>query len=283
MSSPSWFRGLAVASVVTCAPFGVTTGSAATSGDDGSDAVVESAGDAASAVELPPAATAGQTATSMTRIDVGISAGASEIELGVELHASTEVVDVGADGGYVTLSTYDDIVLTSGEAAASAAAFDALAGVEFRQAIEASGRVTSVAPVEPDALTDEQRGAFASVVGNLQGAQTVYPDVPVGVGARWSVEQAVSGDSFPVTASYHYELTAIDDGRYTIAVSYSSTFDTVVDGVAAAGTVSGLGSINGSVGNPLDVTYTLGQLTHSTAGGSTVDVAVTVRTESTPG
>ena len=105
-------------------------------------------------------------------------------------------------------------------------------------------------PSSPTRSTDEQRGAFASVVGNLQGAQTVYPDEPVGVGARWNVEQAVSGDSFPVTASYHYELTAIDDGRYTIAVSYSSTFDTVVDGVAAAGTVSGLGSINGSVGEP---------------------------------
>jgi hypothetical protein len=283
MSSPSWSRGLAVASVLACVPLAVATGPAVASGDDGSEAVVESAGDVANAIELPPAATVGQHATSVTRIDVGITAGASEIGLGVELHASTEVVDVGADGGYVTRSTYDDIVLTSGDAATGATAFDALAGVEFWQMIEGSGRVTSVAPVDRDALTDEQRSAFASVVGNLQGAQTVYPDVPVGLGARWDVEQPVAGDSFPVTAAYHYELTAIEDGRFTIAVSYSSSFDTVVDGVAAAGTVSGLGSIHGSVDNPLDMTYTLGQATHSIAGGTTVDVAVTVTTESNPG
>jgi hypothetical protein len=284
MSLPSHYRRLAMAMALALTAFALApcTGSVAASGDDGADAVVESAGDPASAIDLPPAAAAGQTATGVTMIQIGIAAGASEIELGVELHTTTAVDDVGVDGSYVTTSTYDDIVVTTGGATANAAAFDVLRGVEFRRAIGASGRLVSVQPVDQDGLTDEQRSAFASVVGNLQGADTVYPDEPVGVGARWSVEQPVSGDSFPVTAAYQYELTAIENGRYTIAVSYSTTVDTVVDGVAAAGTVSGRGSIDGSVDLPLDVSYTIGQATTTTAGGNHVDVTVTVTTESTP-
>jgi hypothetical protein len=92
----------------------------------------------------------------------------------------------------------------------------------------------------------------------------------------------VSGDSFPVVAEYQYALTAVEGDRYTISVSYSAAFDTIVDGVPTVGTVSGLGSVTGSVDDPLDTSYRLGQTTEGTAGGNTVHVEVTVTMESTP-
>lgn len=285
MSPPSLYRRLAQASAgiaAFAAPLAPFAGPVAATGDDGSGAVVEDAGDFATAITLPPPPTTGLTASTATTIEVAIAAGASTIEFGVELHLTTGIDAVAEDGGYLTTTTFDEIELTSAENVNSAA-FDALSGVAFRQSFDPDGAVTGVDLVDPDALTDQQRVAFGSISGNLQGAQTVYPDVPVGVGARWTAEQAVSGDSFPVTATYQYELTAIEDGRYTVAVSYASAFDTVVDGVSAVGTVSGLGSISGSIVNPLDVSYTLGQSTDSTAGGNAVNVVVRVTTTSTPG
>lgn len=283
MSVPSWYGRLALASALVGASVASLTGSVAASGNDDPDAVVESVGDPASAIDIPPAAVVGGTATTTTTIDVAIGPAGSDVRFQVLLTASIEIDDVASDGGYTATGTFADVTLTSAGAPASAGDFALLAGTAYRQTFGADGAMLDAELIDPETSASAQRRAFESVIENLQGARTVYPSEPVGVGARWRVEQRVSGDSFPVTAVYHYELTAIEDGRYSISVSYSETFETVVEGVAAAGTVSGLGSINGSVDDPLDVSYTLGQSTTTSAGGNTFDVAVTVTIESVPG
>ena len=269
-------------SVLIGASLATSTGSVAASGADGSGAVIETTGDAATAISLPPAPTVGGRAGTATDIEVTITAGSAAFDLGLRIHSSTNVDEVDEDGQYVTSSTFEELAITSGADRIDPAAFDVLTGMTFRQTFAPDGRLIAVEPVDPAEPTNAQLVAFASITGNLQGAQMIYPDEPVGVGARWTVEQAVSGDSFPVVAEYQYALTAVEGGRYTMSVSYTAAFDTVVDGVPTAGIVSGLGSVTGSVDDPLDVSYRLGQTTEGTAGGNTVQVEVTVTMESTP-
>lgn len=284
MSVPSWSRRFAVASALVGASLAPLTGTVAASGDDPSDdATVVDPGDPASAIDLPPGAVVGGTASTTTSIDVAIGPADSAVRFQLLLTASTEIDAVASDGGYTATGTFADVTLTSAGAPALGGDFALLGGAAFRQTFGANGSMLDTVLIDSGTTTDVQRRALESVIGNLQGARTIYPSEPVGVGARWSVEQRVSGDSFPVTADYQYELTAIEDGRFTISVSYSEAFDTMVDGAAATGTVSGLGSIHGSVEDPLDVSYALGQLTTTAAGGAAFDVAVTVRIESTPG
>jgi hypothetical protein len=283
MSSTRSNRRLALASMLIGASLATLSGSAAASGDEPPGAVVETTGDPATAITLPPAPPVDARAQTVTDIGVGIAAGSSTLAFAVRLVSSVGIDDVTADGGYATTSTFDQVLLTSGADRIDPAAFDVLTGMTFRQVFARNGRLTAVEPVGPEVPTNEQMLAFASITGNLKGSQTIYPDEAVGVGARWTVEQAVSGDSFPVTADYHYELTAIADGRYTASVSYTAAFDTVVDGVATTGTVSGLGSINGAVDDPLDVSYRLGQTTDGIAGANAIHVEVTVAVMSTRG
>jgi hypothetical protein len=279
MSSTRSHR-LALASLLIGASLATLSGSAVASGDEPPGAVVETTGDAATAIPLPPAPTVDARAQTVTDIGVGIAAGSSTLAFAVRLVSSVGI-DVVAPGGYATTSTFDQVLFTSSGDRIDPAAFDVLTGMTFRQTFASNGRLTAVEPVGPGVPTNEQLLAFSSVTGNLQGSQTIYPDDAVGVGARWTVEQAVSGESFPVTADYHYELTAIEDGRYTVSVSYTAAFDTVVDGVATTGTVSGLGSINGAVDDPLDVSYRLGQTTDGVAGANAIHVEVTVAVVST--
>jgi hypothetical protein len=174
------------------------------------------------------------------------------------------------------------VTVASGSTNVGSGRFDLLTGVAYREIIEADGFVRSLEPLEPGTLSGEQQLALASVADTLRGVQAVYPDQPVGLGARWSVEQPVAASSFPVTATYHYQLTAIGPRRFTVSVAYSSEFDATIEGMAATGTVRGLGSIDGSIDNPLDVSFVLGQTTDSTAGGRPLHVAVTVSRHSTP-
>jgi len=273
---------LALASLLIGASLATLSGSAVASGDEPPGAVVESTGDAATAIPLPPAPTVDARAQTVTDIGVGIAVGSSTLAFAVRLVSSVGIDDVAPDGGYAATSAFDQVLFTSGADRIDPAAFDVLMGMTFRQTFAGNGRLTAVEPVGPVAPTNEQLLAFSAVTGNLQGSQAIYPDDAVGVGARWTVEQAVSGESFPVAADYHYELTAIEDGRYTVSVSYTSEFDTVVDGVATAGTVSGLGSINGAVDDPLDVSYRLGQTTDGVVGANAIHVEVTVAVVSTP-
>ena len=281
--SPSRYCRLALASAITCAPLAPLSAPVAASGDDGSGAVVLSAGNPGTSIALPARPAPGQTATTVTVIDVSVTAGGSTIDFDVELRATVGIDAIATGGGYATAGVFDSVAAESEAANVGAARFDALTGVTYRETIEADGFVASLEPLEPGRLSEEQRLALASVADTLRGVQAVYPDEPVGLGARWTVEQPVAASSFPVTAAYHYELTAIGPRRFTVSVSYSSEFDATIEGVAATGTVSGLGSIDGSIDNPLDVSFVLGQTTDSTAGGRPLHVAVTVSKESTPG
>lgn len=264
----------AIAAASLIAPIGALEASA--TGEDDSNVVVESTGDQTNAITLPPPAAVGERAVSATSFDLVISADDFEIALALQLDMTSEVTELTADGGYVAITTIDHVELTEAPTTVdvSALGYDGLAGAQFQQTFDASGKTMSTELLNADQLGEAARSAAEGFTGNLQSAQFVYPDEPVGVGARWTADLEIATEGFAIPTTYAYELTAITDGRYTIAVSYESEFDTTIEGQQASGDVTGLGTVVGSVDNPLDVSVTLDQTIDATSGG--VDVSVVI-------
>jgi hypothetical protein len=57
------------------------------------------------------------------------------------------------------------------------------------------------------------------------------------------------GVEVPVT--YHYTLTDVADGEYSIEATLDADFDVEEDGLSATGTMTGSGTLTGAVDNPL--------------------------------
>lgn len=271
----------AIAAASLLAPVLVRDALATGEGDSG--VVVESAGDQSNSITLPPAAAVGQRAVSVTTFDVSIVATGIQLDLAIRLDMKSEITELTADGGYVAVTTIDEVELTEVPPGVdvSTLGYDAVTGVQFQQTIDARGKTLSTELLDAESLTDAARAAAEGFTGNLQSAQFVYPSEPVGPGAKWTAELEVATEGFAVPATYMYEITEIADGRYTIAVSYESTFDTTIEGQAATGTVTGLGSVAGSVDNPLAMSVTLGQTIDATSGGVVVSVIVGIDVEAT--
>ena len=275
MSTPSLCRRLALAAGVTAASIAPSTAPVVASGDDGDSAVViESTGDPATAIVLPPVAIVGQAASSSATIDFSIAAGGRQVELAAEMDLSASVIEVGADGRYVTELTIERLELTTAPAEVDPATlgYDDLAGVQFQQTFEPGGRLLSTELLNAEELSAAARASAEGFTSNLQTAQFVYPTEAVGIGAAWTAELQLATDGFAIPTSYRFEVTDIAGGRYTLAIGYQSAFDTTVDGTATTGTVSGLGTASASLDNPLDVLVDLGQ----TINASTRDADLTV-------
>ncbi len=99
-------------------------------------------------------------------------------------------------------------------------------------------------------------------------------DEPTVGGAKWSADLANVAQGVTIPTTYTSEVTDVSDGRYTIAVSYDTSFDTTIEGSAATGTISGSGSTVGSADSPLDVSFTVDQTMAASSGGVDIDVVV---------
>jgi len=263
------------------APVGVD-GTSASGDEGGSPVVVESAGDQATATILPPAAVVGQAAGSVTTIHLSITAQGSPIDLAIRVDLRAAVSQVAPDGGYTAVTTIDRIQLFEAPEGVDRAAlgYEELAGARFQQTFDRAGQVLSTELLAAESLSDAARSAAQGFTGNLQSAQFVYPAEPVGVGAKWSAELEITTEGLTLPATYHYELTDVSDGRYTVTVSYRSTIETTIQGAPVSGTVAGLGSVSGSIDNPLDVSVTLGQTIDATTGGTVLNVAIGIDVQS---
>ncbi len=270
--------GRIVAAAISAATFlsPVFAEEALATGEGDSGVVVESSVDQSNAIMLPPAAVVGQSAVSVTTFELSITATGVQVDLAIRLDMTSEVTELTAEGGYVAVTTIDKVELTQVPPGidVSTLGYDALTGVQFQQTVDATGKTLSTELLNVESLTDATRASAEGFTGNLQSAQFVYPSEPVGLGAKWTAELEVATEGFAVPATYTYEITDIADGRYTIAVAYDSTFDTTIEGQAATGTLTGLGTVVGSVDNPLAISVTLGQTIDATSGGVAVSVIV---------
>jgi hypothetical protein len=283
MQSPRPYRRLVMVAGVTAAfaaPLGAPASAAPSGGDADGEIVVETTGDDASAVLLPPAAAVGQAARTSATIGVSLSADGREVDLAVDIELASTITEVAADGGYRAVVTMERIELTDPPAGVDPASlgYDDLAGVRFAQTVDGAGRITGTELLDAGALSEEARNAADGFAAYLRTAQFAFPGEPVGIGAAWTTELEIATEGFAVPASYRFELTDVADGRYELAVSYRSEFETTIDGVDTAGTVVGLGLASGSLDNPLDVTLDVGQTIDATTDAVALGVAVRVTT-----
>ena len=71
-------------------------------------------------------------------------------------------------------------------------------------------------------------------------------------GATWSADIVTENQGIEVPVTYHYTLTEVSDGRFTIQTTLDSDFDVEQDGIVGTGNMSGSGTSSGAVDNPLD-------------------------------
>ena len=78
----------------------------------------------------------------------------------------------------------------------------------------------------------------------------MYPDEPIGPGATWSADIVTENQGIEVPVTYHYTLTEVRDGRFTIQTTLDSDFDVEQDGIVGTGHQAS-GTSSGAE-NPLD-------------------------------
>ena len=255
--TPHHLPRLALAITVVAAA--AVPSAASASGDDGVSIVVENAGDQSNAITLPPVAQVGQTAqnTIGMTMDMGVDgAGTStEIGFGLEMVMSSEVTEVAADGGYAALTTLDSVTVVDLPDGVNEADLPCVGvtGLEVEQTFDAAGNTVSM-----EAIGDELDSTQSLCVDQLSSTESqsavVYPDEPVGPGATWSADIVATNQGIEIPVTYHYALTDVSDGRFTIETTLDSDFDLDQDGLVGTGNMSGSGTFTGAVANPMEMT-----------------------------
>ena len=232
--------------------------SASASGDDADlDIVVESTGDQSNAITLPAPAAVGQTgqSTIAMNMDLGLEGGGMSTAFGVglEMSMTTEVTEVLADGGYVAHTTLDSVEVSDLPEDSEEAEFPCvgMTGIELEQSFDAAGNSTSMEPVG-SGLGSAESTCIEQLSSTQSQATVVYPDEPIGPGATWSADIVTENQGIEVPVTYHYTLTEVRDGRFTIQTTLDSDFDVEQDGIVGTGNMSGSGTSSGAVDNPLD-------------------------------
>jgi hypothetical protein len=168
-----------------------------------------------------------------------------------------EVTEVSADGGYVTLMTLDAVEITDMPDGADASAVPCVGieGLQLEQTLDAAGNTVSLEPVG-DGLGGTEMACVQQFTSTQSQSAVIFPTEPIGPGASWTAEIVVENQGVELPASYHYTLSDVSNGRYTIEATLDSDIDVSQGGVDVTGTIAGAGTTTGAVTNPLDVSST---------------------------
>ncbi|CAN5714856.1 hypothetical protein BH24ACT5_BH24ACT5_07540 [soil metagenome] len=247
--------------------------------------VVESLGDPATAIVLPPAPQVGQTARNALAIVIDLSVDSESVQVGFDATVDAEITGVTPEGGYTMQTTIVEMQLTDSSEGVDASDFDlaALVGLQYEQVFSASGAVESTTIVGLESMDADTASLAQEFVESSQTVVVSYPTEAIGVGAKWSSEVMVDGDGFSIPVTYQLELTDITDGRFTVTITYSSDIDLDVEGTNMTGTVSGGGTVTGSVDNILDQALDLNQdmTVNVGSGDDAMDMTMVVEIDST--
>ena len=244
-----------LATAVVAALFLPTTATAAD--DDEVTVVVENAGDQANAITLPAPVQVGQrgqvtigVAMDLDAEGVGMS---TAVGVGLQMTVTSVATEVTADGGHVSLVTLDNATVTELPEGASASEFPCVGvtGVQVEETYDAAGSSVSLEPVG-SVLGPAEQACVDQLVATQSQTTVVYPDVPVGPGASWSADIVVENQGIEVPVTYHYSLTDVSDGRFTIETTLDSDFEAEQDGYVWTGRMSGSGRSSGAVANAMD-------------------------------
>jgi hypothetical protein len=252
---------LGAAAAATAAVAAAVPVAAAGSTGEGPTIVVENVGDQSNAVTLPAPPQVGQVADTTMAIDMDLAVddggSSTEVAVGLAMDLTMEVTEVSADGGYVTLMTLDAVEITDMPDGADASAVPCVGieGLQLEQTLDAAGNTVSLEPVG-DGLGGTEMACVQQFTSTQSQSAVIFPTEPIGPGASWTAEIVVENQGVELPASYHYTLSDVSNGRYTIEATLDSDIDVSQGGVDVTGTIAGAGTTTGAVTNPLDVSST---------------------------
>jgi Family of unknown function (DUF6263) len=280
---------IGVVAATTAATAGVPVVASAGSDGEGPDIVVENAGDQTNAISVPAPAQVGQTAQTTIAVDMDLAVDdggvSTDVAVGLAMDFTMEVTDVSADGGYVTLLTLDAVEVTDMPEGADSSGVPCfgIEGLQLEQTLDAAGNTLSIEPVGTG-LGGGEMACVQQFSSTQSQSAVIFPAEPIGPGASWTAELVVENQGIELPVSYHYVLTDVSNGRYSIETTLESEFDVTQSGVNVTGTMSGSGTTSGDPSNPLDISSTFKATTDllSSLGGTdmvmTVDMTIDMAT-----
>jgi hypothetical protein len=247
-------RLLLVAGAMFAAAAAAPAAASAAGEDSDVDVVLDDAGDQANAITLPAPAEVGQVADSTTALDLRVALGGAmsmEVAFGMEIAMTSEVTEVAADGGYVAVTTLHGVDVADMPDGADEADVPCVGvtGLQLEQRFDSSGNAVSTEPVGELGLAETL--CVEQLSSTQSQAAVVFPGEPVGPGASWSADLVTVNEGIEVPVTYHYTLTDVSDGRYSIDATLAAEFEVDEGGVTAAGTMTGSGTLTGAIDNPL--------------------------------
>ena len=243
-------------------------------------------GAAAASAPLPGSTTVGQQAAGGANISMSTSGGLGgprsvDGSVGLMLGTSTEVTAVGSDGSYTRRTTIDSLNVVAAPAGTDAqVGYDTLVGTTFDQQISANG--TPVSSSLSGGLSPEQQVLGQGILDAMNAMVVGFPSDPVSVGSSWTVPGQVGVATDTVLVTYQCRLTSVSGDSYTVEVSYAQDVPPDATQGTLSGTVSGSGTLKGSISNPLVVSGTMYQsvdgVLSDSAGATPVsgDVSITL-------
>ena len=253
----------------------------AESDGDGPTIVVENAGDQSNAINLPAPPQVGQAAQTAMAIDMALAiddgGNSTEVAVGLAMDLTMEVTAVSEDGGYVTVLTLDAVEIKDMPDGADASAVPCVGvdGLQLEQTLDSAGNTLSLEPVGTG-LGGAEMGCVEQFASTQSQSAVVFPAEPVGPGASWSADVVVENQGVELPVSYHYTLSDVSNGRYTIEATLVSDIDITQGGVDVTGTMAGAGTTTGAVANPLDVSSTFNVTTDMVSSVDGMDMSMSM-------
>ncbi len=272
---------LGVAAAATAAAAALPAVASAGSDGDGPTIVVEDAGDQSNAITLPAPPEVGQSVQTTMAIDMDLAfddgGTSTEVAVGLAMDLTMEVTAVSADGGYVTLLTLDAVEITDMPDGADSSAVPCVGveGLQLEQTLDRAGNTLSLEPVGTG-LGGADMACVQQFTSTQSQSAVVFPAEPIGPGASWSADVVVENQGIELPVSYHYTLSDVSNGRYTIEATLDSDIDITQGGVDVTGTMAGSGTTTGAVANPLDVSSTFRVTTDMVSSIDGTDMAMSM-------
>ena len=212
-------------------------------------------------------------------MDLAIDDGgtSTEVAVGLAMDLTMEVTAVSADGGYVTLLTLDAVEITDMPDGADSSAVPCVGveGLQLEQTLDPAGNTVSLEPVGTG-LGGAEMACVQQFTSTQSQSAVVFPAEPIGPGASWSADVVVENQGIELPVSYHYTLSDVSNGRYTIEATLDSDIDITQGGVDVTGTMAGSGTTTGAVANPLDVSSTFRVTTDMVSSIDGTDMAMSM-------
>lgn len=192
-------------------------------------------------VQLPAPAAVGQAARSEATIQTTIDDGL----VSLQLVTTSAITNVDGDGSYTAHSVIEAVEVTNAPASANVTSWGLtdLTGTSFDRMYASTG-----VPLTPATRSVD---AQSLVLDSVSMVSVGFPAAPVSVGDSWTVDGDITSDGLAFDVTFQCRLASVADGTYSVDISYAEGFSAPLDGGTAEGTISGTGTLNGSLGNPL--------------------------------